>query len=532
MKCSLLVVLCSVLFVLFGQSSSNPAFWSYSTQDNEVFQLGTDFRISLRSIFHVPINKFAIALNAPIPLLFVEDAIGELYRIYMKPPFQAVPIVANFSSWSLSEDQTHLYFTTAQSISRCALNGLRCQSLSCPSGDSNNTFVAFVEANTTTAYAVIEQKLNGSGTLWFYRVNLTSPSFACTTVALHRIDEGNSHQIQSRFVIRNSTLLRSVETENWLLTITALTSDIGVYKDSPWIICTGGECTPDMVFYLSALKSFGIIRWDAFSLISSNSNGTFSLTNTLLRPSDVGLYGQFPFFETPTSFPPGAGCPNYCSLNGLCTNGACQCGRHYYQSDCSVYCTDDTTCSGHGTCNSTTGACDCNPLFSGKSCGTYTPVIPPVFPPNFSANATVVIGGVNVKTFSLLNYSSDLQFLQVSTPNGNTTLNLYEFGVQYNYNNSSCTVSTLSQPSLPTIISPGNITLRGVPCGNDQCNVFGTKATLQVWFVISTKKPYMVVGPEITLMFQPESFTPMNFSSVPSAPSWCNGFRRVSISIN
>merc|ERR1711981_1543701 len=53
-----------------------------------------------------------------------------------------------------------------------------------------------------------------------------------------------------------------------------------------------------------------------------------------------------------------------CSGNGLCVNGTCSCHDMFFGTDCGhKKCPKD--CSGHGTCDTMTGTCNCKAC---KSC--------------------------------------------------------------------------------------------------------------------------------------------------------------------
>ena len=59
---------------------------------------------------------------------------------------------------------------------------------------------------------------------------------------------------------------------------------------------------------------------------------------------------------------PNSGRNRNCSGHGQCARDRCSCEAFYFGILCEIYCSDMSTCSGHGTCNSSSGIpCGCEP---------------------------------------------------------------------------------------------------------------------------------------------------------------------------
>eukprot|EP00466_Bigelowiella_natans_P007842 jgi/Bigna1/71441/fgenesh1_pg.15_\ len=64
------------------------------------------------------------------------------------------------------------------------------------------------------------------------------------------------------------------------------------------------------------------------------------------------------------------GCPNDCSMNGVCVNGICECLPQFTGDDCSVDMCGNN-CSDHGLCKN--GRCFCDPGYNGTTCELKMP---------------------------------------------------------------------------------------------------------------------------------------------------------------
>ncbi len=62
----------------------------------------------------------------------------------------------------------------------------------------------------------------------------------------------------------------------------------------------------------------------------------------------------------------GQGCLANCSGRGICQNGVCKCNNSFGKYCEQIAC--PKACSGHGTCDTTTGTCSCANGFGGKDC--------------------------------------------------------------------------------------------------------------------------------------------------------------------
>ena len=216
-------------------------------------------------------------------------------------------------------------------------------------------------------------------------------------------------------------------------------------------------------------------------------------------------------------------CPNDCFYQGVCNSQTqiCSCFANYFASDCSVFCTRNTTCSNHGTCVAN-GTCNCDLNWQGSACqNLITP--PPQFPAAFTAlNAVLTANSSNTVYNYYYDFTQQNEKYYYSFQNRNVT-NLYIQATSYNFTQFQCQSYPLQVPQLPRFqVDPSASMISwNIPCQTDrtvQCMQWLSADNSTLWTVVNdgSNIPVSIVNKATNTAL---AFPYSGFSAVPPAPS-------------
>jgi len=130
-------------------------------------------------------------------------------------------------------------------------------------------------------------------------------------------------------------------------------------KEGVWVSFQSQKALSNFINYAQSLNLGGIFIFDiSMDLKNAQDQWTFPVTTSLCHQMK-GMDNNCPSI---------VGCMNDCSGKGECNNvGQCECTENFFGDDCSFFfCSADTDCSGHGTCEQ--GLCSCDSGWYGTTC--------------------------------------------------------------------------------------------------------------------------------------------------------------------
>jgi len=157
-------------------------------------------------------------------------------------------------------------------------------------------------------------------------------------------------------------------------------------------------------------------------------------------------------------------CDQDCNNYGDCVENTCECYENYYGATCSIYCSDDIACNGHGTCMNN-GSCDCYLNWAGNNCATNS-MLPPTLVTEYTAEMAINDEGLSTV------YTSFLQDKEVTTNSTLTVYNDYSRNYQYLYDdNNHCSKNFYYGNISANWIIPSNANLLLIDqnCDGNKC---------------------------------------------------------------